>query len=504
MNKKEQNTENGESEKIRKSLNYSVKDGAAASAMTGIADSYRGPYAIELGATNQQVGLLTSVSNLVGPLFQLVGLKILKRGVSRKKLVLISVLLHALILIPILLVPFIFKSYRIEILIALFMLYAIFAHFSGPLWASWMGDLVPSQIRGQYFGYRNRVAGIITLGATFGAGYILYKFSNSSEPTERLFVGFVIIFIAAILFRLLSFYYLTRKYEPKFEISHEYEYSFVEFLKRMRNDNFGRFVIYVAAISLAANISGPFFSVYMLRDLEFSYLTFTLVTITASVSSLLSMLFWGKAIDRYGSIYVMRICGFLIPLLPLLWIFAKGNFYVILMIQALGGFSWSGFQLGSFTFVNDVTTQQKRATAFAYFNIINGVGVFIGALLGGFLASYKIPVFTTIFTNTFFTLFLLSGLLRLLFSAVMLPRIHEEKKVESGKPVLQFLGVEPAFGAVRELVVGIYVGSGRIRKLRWQRWFGKELLEDASKGLTKTSEVLERILFYPYKKPRYF
>ena len=114
-----------ESEEVKKSLNYSIKDGAAASSMTSIIDSYMPAYAIALGATNQQMGLLTSLANLFAPMFQLVSLKNLRKGISRKKIVLIAVLLHALILIPILFIPLLFEKNRVVVLIVLFMLYAI-------------------------------------------------------------------------------------------------------------------------------------------------------------------------------------------------------------------------------------------------------------------------------------------------------------------------------------------------------------------------------------------
>ena len=209
------NVQEPEGQKIKKSLKYSVKDGAAASAMTGISDSFMPAYAIALGATNRQVGLLTSVANLFAPMFQLLSLKRLHKGISRRRIVLTSVFFHATLLIPILAIPFIFpEEFRVAVLIILFSLYAISAHFGGPAWASWMGDLVPSQVRGKYFGKRNRIAGVFTLLATLSAGIILDQFTQ-----DRIFIGFSMLFFAACIFRLISLYYLSLKYEPELILS---------------------------------------------------------------------------------------------------------------------------------------------------------------------------------------------------------------------------------------------------------------------------------------------
>ncbi|HIH34699.1 MAG TPA: MFS transporter [Nanoarchaeota archaeon] len=460
-----------EGQKIRKSLKYSVKDGAAASAMTGISDSFLPAYAIALGATNRQVGLLTSTASLFAPMSQLLSLKRLHQGVSRRKIVLTSVFFHATLLLPILAIPFIFpEEFRVAVLILLFSLYAISANFGGPAWASWMGDLVPSQVRGKYFGRRNRVAGVFTLLATLTAGIVLNQFTG-----DKIFIGFAMLFFAACIFRLISLYYLSLKYEPSLVLSGEQErFSLINFVKKMKNDNFSRFVLYASLVTFSTSIAGPFFAVYMLRELHFSYMTFTLVTVSASIASLLAMVYWGKNIDRFGSVKILRMCGLLVGIVPILWIFARGDIFMIVLIQLLAGFSWAGYNLAVFNFVNDSATQQQRATFFAYFNILGGIGVFLGANLGGWLSSYKIPLYPGIFVSAFFTVFLLSGILRLLDYIIFLPKIKEVRPVESGKPRFEVFGTDFA-GIVNKVVVGIYVGSTEVRKVRWRKWFGAGL-----------------------------
>jgi MFS family permease len=59
----------------------------------------------------------------------------------------------------------------------------------------------------------------------------------------------------------------------------------------------------------------------MLSHLNFSYLTFVSITLSYAIAGVISMRLWGRFSDRYGNLLVLRICGFLVPLAPILWLF---------------------------------------------------------------------------------------------------------------------------------------------------------------------------------------
>ena len=92
--------------KIKNSLRASYWDGVCASVMVGLTQDYLVPYALALKATVKQIGLLSSLPNLGAALIQLKSADITERLLSRKKITLISVFLQALILVPILFIPY--------------------------------------------------------------------------------------------------------------------------------------------------------------------------------------------------------------------------------------------------------------------------------------------------------------------------------------------------------------------------------------------------------------
>jgi len=97
MNQKKENcTEEELKEKTKK---LSVKDGSAYSVMDGFGLRYITPYALSLGASNAQIGLLTSIPNLIGNFSQIFTSKVMEKY-SRKKIILFGVVLQALMWIP--------------------------------------------------------------------------------------------------------------------------------------------------------------------------------------------------------------------------------------------------------------------------------------------------------------------------------------------------------------------------------------------------------------------
>ena len=401
---------------VNKSLKYSIADGAAYSAMLGLTQDYVVPFALALKATTAQVGLLSSMPNLATALSQLTTPRLVERTGSRKGLILPAVFLHALMWLPILLVPYLFPGQKIWWLIGLFTLSAVFGTLGNPAWGSMMADLVPEEMRGKYFGFRGRISGLVALVFFFIGGTILHFFS------ANIFLGFAVLFGGAMLFRLVSWHFLSRMYEPS--LPNMKRDSLTDIVRNMGSSNLGRFTIYVSLMNFAAYVASPFFAVYMLRDLRFDYLTYVIVVATAALANLMFLTFWGRRADRVGNIKVLRITSFLVPLVPLLWI-GSHQLYYLIPVQVLSGFAWAGFNLASTNFLYAASPPEKRTQCIAVFNAMNGSAICLGALLGGYLVSH-LP---SLFGYQLLTLFLVSGLLRGLVVATLLRNISEVRLV---------------------------------------------------------------------------
>ncbi|MDO8647615.1 MAG: MFS transporter [Candidatus Diapherotrites archaeon] len=418
-------------EKVKKSLDASVKDAMAFNVMQGAGINFMNAFAVALKATNFQISMLVSIPQLLSAWIQLLSSELLEIVKDRKKLIGIFVFLQAITWIPILLAPFIFtglnSSWIVWFVIIFYTMFTVFGAIVGPIWQSLMGDLVPIENRGTYFGMRNAAAGTITLLITLFAGFYLNIF-----PQSKILYGFAALFFISFLARMISRHFLMKMHDPQFIPNRAAQFTFPQFISKMRSNNFGNFVLYVSCLSLAVNIAAPFFAVYQLRYLHFDYLTFTLIAIAPMISTLFMMQYWGPIADRFGNQKILRVCGLMVSLIPLYWFLFKDPVLIFLCEFFISGFFWAGFNLAAGNFIFDTTTPEKRTRCAAYYNIFNGTGVFIGAMIGGILATI-IPNDFLIFKINLLAIFLICFFARIGVWYVFQNRIKEVRLVEEIK-----------------------------------------------------------------------
>jgi|SRR3989344_2655667 len=428
----EENSEDILKEKAKK---ISIQEGSASSVQDGFGLRYITPYALAIGEKNSHIntyiGFLTSVPILFGNLSQLYSSKLIEKF-PRKKIVSIGVFLQALMWLALISVGYLYfvknwdSDTSLVMLIIFYSILIIFGAFVGPVWVSWMKDLVTKDM-GAYFGKRSRICGSIALFSMLIAGLILDVFKET-----HLFIGFFILFFIAFLFRALSGYLFTRKYEPEIKLEKEYYFTFMQFFKKIFSNNFGRFTVFASLFILSVSIASPFFSVYMLKDLQFSYIQWTIVIMASSISSIIFMPIWGKFSDKYGNLQTIKITGSLITIIPFLWLIVaflvnSKVFFYIFVIEFFAGAVWGGFNLASANFIYDAVTRQRIALCTAYHNVLNGFGIFIGATFGGFISSLD---FNFLALTPILFIFLLSGVTRILFYLVFIPYIKEVREVK--------------------------------------------------------------------------
>jgi|UniRef100_A0A7V5Y0M1 MFS family permease len=428
------------------SLRYSLWDGIFASITAGFSQNYLTPFALFLKASNFAIGLLNSLPQFISAFFYIPVADIVEKFKSRKKVIAQAVYLQALTFILIAFLSFL-VNYKIQpftIFLILLILNNIFNAFATPIWQSLMSDTVEKERYGRYFAYRGRVLGFVTLIANFLCGFLLYLLSKNK------ILGFFLIFIIAGLSRFLSGYFISLMHDFPIKIVPEKRFSYYSFIKRLPESNFVKFTLYVALMNFATYIAAPFFAVYMLKDLKFSYATYTLITTASTLASLLSLPLWGNLADRYGNARILKISGLLIPLIPLLWLFSKNPIYLIL-INAYAGYSWAGFNLCALNFIFDATSPEVRTRCLGYFNFTNSFTLFIGGIIGGYLAN-RLPI---IFPHSrLLTLIFLSGILRILVNIILANKFQEVRKTEKieEKELLAIvLGIRPLINLSEDL-----------------------------------------------------
>lgn len=417
-----------------------IKDGVAYSIMDGAGLRFITPYALALGSSNKFIGFLTMFPSFLGNLLRMLFNKMYETN-SRKKTVKFWVSVQAFFWFPLILTGVLYFFFNLSLIYSLALLIVSYCGIvvSGalaiPAWNSWMQDLVQED-RGKFFSKRNRIMGFTTLVIMFLGGFLLDYFEK-----REVFFGFMILFLVAAFGRFFSIHYLKKQYEPKFKYDPSTYFSFIDFIKRMSSNNFGKFVIFASLMSFGVAISSPFFAVYMIKDLQLSYISFTLITMGSIISTLFFLPFWGKVSDKYGTVLVFRFCAFFISLVPVFWLVSSflnlnliSLIVLLVIIEMFSGFVWAGYNLSTTNFIYDAVSRQRLAICVTYFSFISSIGYLIGGLLGGFLSSS--PQFSLFGLSAILSVFLISVLFRILPVLLIGIKLKEVRNVEKPKSLI--------------------------------------------------------------------
>lgn len=409
-----------------KARRLSIKEGCFTSIKTSLGDYYITPFAIAINSSNFLIGMISSISGLVGPISQWFSSRLIEKY-KRKKIILTATFYETLTWIPLILIAFLFykgilTSLLPLLLLLFFSLYVIIANITSPAWFSWTGDLVDEDYRGKWFSKRNFILGFVSIIFTIIAAFFL----DFLKKQGQIIFGFIILFFIAMIVRFISRSYFKKTYEPKLKLKKGDYFSFWQFIKKAPKNNFGRYVLFRTLMDFTVCIASPFFTVYMLRNLNFSYVTFMLVTLSQIFFGLLAMKQWGKFADKYGNYEVMKLTILFIAIYPILWLISPSPIYLILSPALIGGIAWAGFNLAAGNFIYDSVSPQKRGLALSYYNLLNGIGVFLGAGLGAIL----VKTLTITFMDKLLFIFLISSFARFASGLIMLPYVKEVRKTE--------------------------------------------------------------------------
>lgn len=436
--------------RIRQSLRISFIEGLFASAMLGLTENFWVAAGEALKVTALKAGLVSTLPHLISSFLQITVGSLTEKLGGRLQTLKKIIALQWLFLLPLTLLPVISAENRYPLLLVCAIFFAIGGALPGPAWLSLMSDHLPPKSTGKYFGWRNRIFGLVSLVLGLFAGQLLQIFK------KNILWGFALLFGIACILRFISWSLVIRMFDPKRvkkslpngNSGQALPKNFFSFLKIGMGHTWVRFVFFVGMFMFSVNITAPYLAVYMLRDLRYSYTTFSYVTFSATLAAIFGVKVWGELGDRFGHLNVIRATTLFISIIPLLW-FTSGDPLWLVLVQICAGFVWSGFQLCSMTFAFSEISSEDRTHALGYLAALNGLGIFLGSAFGGFLVN----VLPKIGHSSFLGLFLISALLRLLSCLLFFKKLKESRSVQSTTILnlyMDALGLYPLFQSGKE------------------------------------------------------
>jgi MFS family permease len=364
------------------------------------------------GAASIHLGIINAVPFLTAPA-QLIGAYLVTLSGSRKRVLLPAVTISRQLWWIVLILVFlpIESGYKLWIFIALYAVMSFTGQISGNAWLSWLGDLLPDNIRGRVISTRNGILIIVGMVADFVFSQIRETLGKGSHNLY-LFICLGIASFAGLK-TVLAF---KNQWEPPFTPSP------VPMMKNILKDIFQlkairRLIIALMMWNIAIGVATSFWTPHMMLNLKMSFTAiFFYSSVVMIFHFIMSRGIWGPVIDRAGTVAVVSFCALLITFIPLIWLFISADYITPLWFEAvLNGLTWSGFNIAIFNLPFFILPQKNRVYYFAFLSALSGLAMGVGALAGGIIAQILEPMHVEILGMTYINYhvtFLLSAILR--------------------------------------------------------------------------------------------
>lgn len=409
------------------SLDACRKEGMASQPALSAVDYYVTPLAISLGASAGQIGLLVAIPAVMGSLAYLCSVRAVRYLGSRLRLLLDAMGAQIILLLLVGLLSVVRLPYNLALLLLMVVGIRLLNGLMGPAWGSLVSEYLPAERRPPFFAARTQAVHLAGIAGLAFWGSLLWLLHRLQLPE------FLVLFVCAAACRYGASRYMGRMADLPLPPESN-PGSFWQFLCDLRRNRVGRFVLYVVLLTLAISVSGPFTSVRMLRELQFSYLGYTAVQVAAVLATVFTVPLWGRYASRAGNARVLKVTGLCVPLIPLLWMFGRHSLDLML-VEAAGGFVWCGFELCLGTYLYEAVPPASRMRVLAYFNVLRGAAAFAGTLLGGILAEHLPPLGG----SRLVSVFLVSAMLRIAVNGLFVQGVEDTRQLSTARTSLVLL-----------------------------------------------------------------
>ena len=377
-------------------MRASLADAAGYSVMVGIGETYFAAFALALGTGETFAGLIATVPMLCGATLQLLTPWAVERLGSHRRWVIGSVCLQAtsLLLMPLAALLAGSSAAAWWVFLAATMYWAA-GLSTAPSWNTWIEQVIPKLVRPKYFALRARVSQICTL-LGFGAAGLALHFGKASGGVLTVFCSILLI---ASVCRFFSAGCLRFQSEAPQGMKQERE-----FVEPGRVSGATRLIWYLLAMQTAVQISGPYFTPYLLSEEGLSYFSYMVLIGIAFLGKAISSPFWGRVAHVAGARRLLWIGGLAIIPIAGLWIFSdlfdnydfvlprmltggerygvNGEFLFVCFVQMLSGTAWAAYELAMVLMFFEAIPRASRTRLLTLYNFGNSAATVAGGLIG--------------------------------------------------------------------------------------------------------------------------
>lgn len=369
--------------------------------------------AIEYGATNPQLGALSSLAQFFSLAAMLPGAVWLKRASAKGKVLAWMFLVSKLFIVGIAATTLVPPRGRVWALIFMWALFNLPLASANTGVSTLIADVMPGDVRGRAFAERNSVASLAGTVIVLAAGWLLDRLPQPQ--------GYLWMFTAAGVIGLAEIYYLLQMREDAgtgpavagaaaAAAPRQPWHQTARQLGRQiaAEGPFVRFLLASLTFHFTWQLAWPMFNRYQVTNMGADNLWTSLISVATSVGSALSYQWWARQSELKGNLNLLRWAALGMAITPFITI-AAPNLLILTVFNIGVGVSVAGITLLILNSLLDVVPAGERTLFLTVHQAVITLSAAVAPLVGGYLMDL-LPIVPALF---------LAGCLRLLSTFVI-------------------------------------------------------------------------------------
>lgn len=364
------------SSEIRHNIKFNTLNGIFAVMGMNLVTPFISVWAMGMGGTNFQIGLISSLPPLIGLVAMLPGAFFVDRFASKRNITGAFIFFQRLFFVLLALTPFL-PAHYVWYLVIINGLMNFPGSIANVAWQSFIAGAIPAQERAQAFAQRNRLSSLCGLAVTFLAGQIFRV-----VPAARLNTMYMIFFLVAFGFALVEVWSHMQMREIVSAPKEEAKLGVLPTFKAIFSQRaFIVFCLCSLVFHFGWQMAWPLFSIYKVRFLGANETWVSLINVINGLGSFISYGFWRRIIEKRGNHSVLAVAAMGISTAPFLYSISS-SLYQLALANVLLGIAVAGINLTLFNSLLDAVPEQNRTIYIAAYTMLINTSAVMAPMVG--------------------------------------------------------------------------------------------------------------------------
>jgi MFS family permease len=353
----------------------SIYHGMVSTVAANLASNYYPIFAITiLGATNYQVGLISSLPPLVALIMTIPAAIILNRLDEQKKTVAMNVLWGRLMFLLLAGVVFLQSSFQAWTFLIIVALMNVPGTISNVGWQTLISGMIADERRGVFFSDRNRLLTIVGMITMLIIGIVMKNQSNNA-------VAYQVLFGLAFAFGLLEVYFLMKHKETVRPRKDSNQRNATMDWSIFKDQGYKWFLIAALTFNFSWQMAWGLFNIYNVKYAHATILWISIFSVANQLVQIFSYPLWKKWADQKSNTLMLVWVALGMATAP----FLNGlstNLYYLTFVSMTSGFFVSGTMLLLFNLLLEKSPVEKRTYCITTYNVLLSFVAFVAPQIG--------------------------------------------------------------------------------------------------------------------------